>query len=416
MHSIAREKDTPMKLKILISCAIAALFIAGCSGGGGGGTMMQTSPSKSTQSVSVTLDKTAVNSSMAKRNAKFIASSVNDVGYAFSPGGPSADVALNSSNCTDNTCTITINAVPVGTYTLTLTLKDSGTAVGTFTEPNFQVALGSQNSVQAVISPILTGGLAGPSISFSPSPAVFYVDNEGVQTISASVNELDPVGDVICGSTKSVPNWPTLTVSVAGSPPPGLSVPSPTVSTPPACPGWSGNVAIDYNKSDYPNPSVTSAAISVTDGTTATSLPIPFVSLSTSQTSLDIVDASTPQQVTITETNGALAGETGFSVTGCNVSGVTIMTPQAAVRVVQNEASPSPTPSPADVTVSVPNGAFSNGTSDSTESFNVVGAITALDSACTLTFASNVHAALTTSVSLTIAPSVGVTISSKLRK
>lgn len=400
-----------MKLRLLIACAIAATFIAGCSGGGGGSSsILQSSGSGSsmpTQSVSITLDRSSVGSSSLKRNAKFVAASVNDVSYAFVNGSnvtvASGDVALSGSNCVNNVCTISISA-PVGTYTLNLTLKDSGIAVGSGSS-SITVSLGGTNSAAVTINPILTGGSAGPSITVPTTGSVFFVDTEATQTVAATVNELDPVGDIICGTTKSVQNWPGITVSASGSTS-GVSIPSPTVSTPPGCPGGSGNVAIDYQKTQPLSVVVghshalsvalgSSVMITASDGTSSNSVTIPFVSLSNSQTSvLDIIDASTVNNVTITEANGFYASETGFGVTGCGIGG---------------EAP--------DVTMGSAN-SFSKGSSsspNSTQTLTVTGAVTALDSSCTLTIASNVHPALTTSISLSIAPSVGVTISGKMR-
>jgi hypothetical protein len=397
MRVIAWE-NVSMKLRLLIACAIAATFIAGCSGGGGGSSSILQSPaggsSMGTQSVSITLDRSSVGSSSLKRNAKFVAASVNDVSYAFVNGSnvtvASGDVALNSSNCVSSVCTITIAAVPVGTYTLNLTLKDSGIAVGSGSS-SITVALGGTNNATVTISPILTSGSAGPSISIPSSPPVFYVDNESTQTLSATVNELDPVGDIICGSTKSVPIWPVITVSASGSVS-GLSIPSPTVSTPPTCPGASGNVAITYSKQDHPSPTVTSVAISATDGTTTRSVTIPFISLSTSQTTALTITSPTPVPVIITETNGAYAGESAFNLSGCD-------------SYVSTSVS------------SFSQGSTTSGSPDSTATLNITGLATAPDSnTCTLTVASAAHPELTTSLSLSLSPQlISVQISSNRR-
>ena len=416
-----------MQLRLIIACAVAAVFIAGCSGGGNGSSSMLQSPSNPSgggmsQSVTITLDRGAAGTSSAKRNAKFVGAGVNDVSYAFvnslNATVASGDVAL--TNCASNVCTVTISAVPVGTYTLTITLNvvsnGTTTPIGTGTETGFQVSLGGTNKAVIQISPLTSGGLAGPVISIPSSPpAVFYADGESTQKILASVNEVDPVGNPICGSSVPQSSWPGLTVSATPAET-GVSIPLPTMSAPPTCSG--GVVEIDY--SGNPSPVPTSVAISVRDGVKGnptSSVSIPFVSISNNASSpLSIID-TLPQHgyaVTVTEVNGFYAGETGFTVSGCNVTG--LQQPQSRVRAM-NEASPTPTPAPSpDVTVS--GGTFSQGTSlspNSTQTFDIVGAGGAPDSACSLVFTSSAHGALTTSVSLTIAPSVGVTIEGKMR-
>jgi hypothetical protein len=341
-------------------------------------------PSAVGQSVSITLDRSKL-ASAAKRAAKFIGSDADDVNYAFSPSfnGSSADVSL--TNCPNNTCTITIGSVPVGTYTLTLTLKHggaNGTVIGRGVTSGFTVAPGAANNVSITVAPVLTGATAGPTISI-PANSVFFADGTTTnQTVVATVNEVDPEGVAVCGT--SVPNWPALTVS--GTAVTGLTGLPQTISSPPACSSNGSAVTIAYNGNA--SPAATNATIQVSDGQQGNAMPsvsIPFVSLGVSSTdtgftqggsSLKISGStSTSHSITITETNGFYAGETGFTTSSsCNgVVDVSSDTFNAG-----NAASPN-----------------------STQTFRLVGHLKS-SAGCTLTIASNKHSALSSAVSVNL--------------
>jgi hypothetical protein len=379
-------RPTPARLVFaLLICSLAASLLSGCSGGGGGGTVLR--PTSSAQSVSITLDESRL-SNAAKRNPKFVGSDADDLNYAFSPAfsGSTGDVSL--VNCPNNICTITIGSVPIGTYTLTVTLKHggaSGTAVGQGISSPFTVLQGATNNVSIAIAPVLNGASAGPAISV-PQSSVFYADGVTTgQTVVATVIENDPDGVAVCGD---VPNWPTLTVSVPSIS--GLSVVPATISSPPPCSSSGSTVAITYNGNS--NPAATSVAVQASDGekgNAVATVSIPIVELGASSTDKGFTAASssltvsgstsTSHAITITEANGFYAGETGFTASPSSCSGVATITP----------------------------GTFNSGTAsspNSTQTFEITGLLVA-GAGCTLTVASNTHKTLSTSVNVNVASS-----------
>ena len=367
--------------RILVACTIVSV-LAGCSGGGGS-TVPR--PSGASQSVSITLDRSQLASAAAKRNAKFVGSDADDLNYAFSPAfnGSTGDVSL--TNCPNNVCTITLGSVPVGTYTLTVTLKHggaSGTVVGTGVSNQFTVALNATNAVSIAIAPVLSGVSAGPAISI-PANSVLYADGVTTgQTIVATVTENDPEGVAVCGS--SVPNWPT--ISVSGTSVTGLTGLPATISSAPPCSSNGSTVTIAYNGSS--NPGATSVALQASDGqqgNAPASVSIPIVALAVSSTDSGFTQSSSSLNVsgstsnshtiTITETNGFYTGETGFtSSSSCN----------GIVDITSDTFNAGSAASP-----------------NSTQTFRLVGHLKS-SAGCTLTIASTKHPALSTKVSVNL--------------
>jgi hypothetical protein len=365
--------------RILVAGGIATLLLAGCSGGGGGsGPTSRLPASGPVQTVSIAIDANQLTPSSVRR-AKFIGPDADDVNYAFSPSFPGSTADQPLSNCT--VCTITVSSVPVGSYTVTLTLKNggaNGTVVGQGSA-SLNVTLGGANSTTVPINPTLTGTGPGPSIKI-PENSVFYADGETGQSVVATVNELDPAGVAICGP--NLTNWPTLTVS-AVPPVSGLTISGSPIGSAPACTSGGSSpgspVTISYNGNPSPGP--TSAAIQVSDGLghTATG-SIPFVSLTASVLSITVTDTKTQYQLSITETNGYWAGETGFTADPAQHC-------QGVVTVLADKSHGFAPGSPS--------------SPDSTETFDIEGDLDA-NSGCTLVVESNAHPKLTASTTINL--------------
>lgn len=261
----------------LVVFFLVATLLTAC-GGGGGGTA--THPVLTPQAVSVKLDMGEFATSI-KRNPKFVGANIDQVTFDFHPssGSDTTGTFAFPSGCPSDTCTL---LVAPGTYTLTISLdaliSSTQTAIGSGTATGVSVVAGASNSVIVTISPVLSG----PNITVSPTH--FFVDGQNNQTATATVEELDPAGNIIYGSASIVPNWSTLTLSDDSTSTITLSPMS--IASPPAT--ASGNtVTITYN-GQFPGEQ--NLHVTVADGSSNhAQVTIPFVSLSASPSTVTII-------------------------------------------------------------------------------------------------------------------------------
>jgi hypothetical protein len=267
-------------------------------------------------------------SSRNGRSPQYIGAGITSVGYSFTPGPINGSIAL--SNCAQSgsptvyTCMV---GVPANTYALTVTLNAGATVIGTGSASNVAVAPSTSTPVSINITPVL----GGPAIALSGSPTQFYIDGHA-QTVTASMNELDPIGNVITTYYGPVSNFPTLTLTDSGGTTGvTLNAGTTTFSTVPAT--QHGGIAATIAYSGAANTS--SLALQVGDGAHNSSVSIPFLSLTNSAAGNVVpnevifggIGAGHTVTVTVTEsatTGGAATLDTGVTgVTTCSPTDVT---------------------------------------------------------------------------------------------
>jgi hypothetical protein len=278
----------------------------------------------SNAAVNLRLDSSEFGSSGAARNGRspeFIGASVTNVAYSFTPGPIAGTIALStcaqSGTPTVYTCTI---GLPANTYNLSVTLEHNTTAVGTGTASGIAVAPNVSTPISLTISPIN----AGPTLAVSGATTQFYVDGHA-QTISTTLNELDPAGNIITTFYGPVTNYPTLTVTDGGGTT-GASIGTPSYSVVPATQAGSTD-SIGYNGTGV---NATSLTLSVSDGTnTSNTVTIPYVSATTSAPSVQFATTGAGGAQTVTFAEAASSGGSASfdtsvtSGTTCSPSDVT---------------------------------------------------------------------------------------------
>jgi hypothetical protein len=306
---------------------MAASLFAGCSGGANG-VLSSPAPSNANSSaVSLQFRLPAQSQSVsAARNSRapqYIGTDVTNVVYSFTPGPINGNILLSTCAHAGTpvvyTCTI---GVPANTYALTISLDQGGTPVGTGSATGIAVAPSVVTALSLQINPVNSG----PVIAANGTPAQtqFYVDNHA-QTITTTLNEDDPAGDVISTFYGPVTNYPTLTLSDgAGNTGITLNGGTTTFSTAPAA--QTGNSAtVAYNGSAV---NATSLTLSVSDGLghTSNTVTIPYITM-TNNVAGNIQFAGTgggnAQTLHITESQST----NGTATFDANVSSVTTCSP-----------------------------------------------------------------------------------------
>ena len=367
-----------MTLRTLLVGGIAASLLAACSGGAGssGANGTLTVPTQSAVRVEIDASQLQANG----RAAKFVGASVDTVAYSFSPGPITGTLALSSCPATGTpavyTCTI---GLPDNTYSLSLTLKKGSTAVGTATYPSIVVTGSQTTTILATVSPVNSG----PTLAINNGQATqFYADGT-TQTIATTLNELDPVGNIISTFYGPVLNYPTLTITPGGGTA-GVTVNGGALSVataPTTQAGGSANLV--YNGTSLNSSSFT---IKASDGATSTqTITVPFVKLTASTPSVQM---------------SGIGGTTNVTFTEAATTGGTLDTTVSSSSTCANAASFSP-------------GLVTLGSGNALTANAITFTITALSSSpavCTLTVASFIHPTLTSSVTINLPAAAGVTI------
>jgi hypothetical protein len=275
-----------MNLKSLLGSCLAASFLAACSGGagsvapnvgaansGGNGSIGEGIQLKLSAPFSIGA------TNISRRSPKFIGTNVTTIQYTFLPG----PISGSFTNTAPNTFTgCTASGMPVvqtcnviagpGTYSLTVTLLQGSTVVGSGTAAGIVVTSGNVVSAPVSINPINST----PALSIPGTPKAFYNDGT-MQTINLTANELDPAGDIITMYYGPVGNYPNLTFNDAGG--------------------------------------ITNITVTLTSGGNTSQVVIPFISLADNASNptpgnvtFAGIGATNTQQVTVTESTTAASG------------------------------------------------------------------------------------------------------------
>ncbi|MBV8354874.1 MAG: hypothetical protein JO101_06115 [Candidatus Eremiobacteraeota bacterium] len=222
------------------------MAVAGCAGGVKSQLPAQMQNDAALGRVSVTLDATRL--AGVARHRDYIGAGVTSLNYVVEgplpesavsrrpanalPVVASGSVALTSCTQDGSSYMCTLGIPFGGPWQLLITLLAGTTPVGTASISVPTVTQGTLVTVGATVAPVLTGGQAGPSITVtSPSNPVFVQDFT-TQTVTAAVNELDPLGNIITSN----------------------GVPCPAPSVPPAPPPVPGYPSLSVFGADVPNP------------------------------------------------------------------------------------------------------------------------------------------------------------------
>jgi hypothetical protein len=331
-------------LRTVLVWSIAASIFAGCSGGAGSVPTSASHVDTPNAAVSLRLDASQFEHSSTARNGRspsFIGTSVTQLAYSFTPGPIAATIALSTCAVQTGppkvyTCTI---GLPANTYAVTLTLENGATPIGTGSATGIAVAPNATTPLSVNINPINSG----PTLAVTGSPSQFYVDGHA-QTISTSLNELDPAGNIISTYYGPVSNFPTLTLSDSGGTT-GVTLNGGTTTfatVPSTQAGLSASIA--YNGSGA---NATSLGLSVSDGTTpSNTVTIPYISLGASAGSIQFVSTGAGGALTATfsetsSTGGSPVLDTVYTnTTTCAVADVVIspfVTSSLAVPPLTNQ-------------------------------------------------------------------------------
>lgn len=289
-----------MNLRTLLVWGMSACFLAGCSGGTSG---VLGSGTAAAGTAAIRIDTGGLGTLSSSRTPQYVGTNVDTVAYVFSPGNITGSVALNTCPALGSpatyTCTI---SVPPNLYTsLTITLKKAAVTVGSGSATNVSVLSSQTTPVSVTVTPVN----GSPALSV-PAGSQFYVDGHA-QTITATANELDPVGDVITTYYGAVSNYPTLTFSGTNATGVTFNGGSTITAVPSAQTG--GTAPIAYNGSGV-NASSLTATLSDGNALTAVSVTIPYITLAASATPVQLT-ASGSQSFTVTE-NATVGGSVTY--------------------------------------------------------------------------------------------------------
>jgi hypothetical protein len=311
-----------MNFKTLLGSCLAAALLAACSGGGGsvapsGAPVGAGNNNSGTTGIALRINA-GINlgtSSTNRRSADFIGTNVTTIAYTFLPGPISGSFTSSGpgtfTGCTPSgmpivqTCNV---IVPPGTYSSTITLKQGSTIVGSGTAMGIVVTSGNTTPSAVTIAPVNSA----PTLSIPTGPTKFYNDNT-MQTINLSENELDPAGDIITGYYGTVPNYPTLTLTPSGG---TANITLPASNPIMAAPGAGAqngyiNQALTYTGTG----NASSLQLSLSDGTSVSNVTIPFISIANNgnnpgpgNVTFVGIGASNTVQVQVQETTTAASG------------------------------------------------------------------------------------------------------------
>ncbi len=317
-----------MTLWTVLVWSIAASIFAGCSGGAGSGLTSGalTNRDATNSTVSLQLDVSRFQQASTRgRSPQFIGASVNNVAYSFTPGPIAGTIALStcaqSGTPTVYTCTI---GLPANTYNATITLEHGATAVGTGSATGIAISPSTTTPVSININPIN----AGPAIAIATTPTQFYVDGHA-QSFTATVNELDPAGNIITTFYGPVSNYPTLTFNGTGGTAGVTLNGGNTISAAPSAQAGNAAATVAYNGTSA---NANSLGVTVSDGTTpSNTITIPYVTLTPSTASLQFATTGAGGALTLTMTEAASTGGVATldtqvkSTTTCSSTDVTIV-------------------------------------------------------------------------------------------
>jgi hypothetical protein len=391
-----------MNLRTLLGWSLAATLLAACSGGGAGSVSPSSNapanPCANTSCASFTVN-TGIDlgsQSSSRRSPDYVGTNVNTIAYTFNPGAISGSFTSVTpgvfTGCVASGFTQTCNvALAPGTYSLTVTLKQGATTVGSGTNPSVVITSGNVTAAPIQVQPVASA----PALSIPGSPKQFYQDGQ-MQSISLTANELDPASDIITTYYGPVAAYPALTFTHTGS---ATNVTFPaniTVNTPPSAQGGYTGEMLTYTGSGA-NP--TSLVTTLSDGVSTSSVTVPYVSLannaanpSAGQITFSTTGASGNQTFTVTESTTAASGGLDTNLTSSS--------PNCGAHVIV-----SPTLGTNALTVAGPSG-------------TVTYTVTAVDTAlmtCTINVASVQDTNLTTAVTVNFPGTAGVGVSSHSR-
>jgi hypothetical protein len=320
-----------MNLRTLLGWSLAATLLAACSGGGAGSVSPSsnapTDPCANSSCAQVKIN-TGIDlgsQSSSRRGAEYVGTNVNTIAYTFNPGAISGSFTSTApgvfTGCTAAGFTQTCN-VPLapGTYSLTITLKQGATTVGSGTNGSVTITSGNVTAAPVQVQPVASA----PALSIPGTPKQFYLDGQA-QTIALTANELDPAGDIITLFYGPVALYPALAFTHSGG---STNVGFPAniaVNTPPAAQGGYTAENLTYTGGGV---NATSSVVTLSDGVSTSSVTVPFVSIANNASNPsagDITFATTgaggAQTFTVTESTTAASGglDTAFtSSTTCS--------------------------------------------------------------------------------------------------
>ena len=350
----------------LVGWAIAvALFgaavLVGCSGGGSQSPVQSARLGQSAV-LAVTLDSQRVQAAL-ERSAKFIGAGATSIAYSLNPdssnpnGATASSGSLQLSTCANNGTTYSC-AIPASAgnyYSMSLTLKAGTVTLGSGTSNACGPLAVSRRPTTTANCDILAPGavtvtifpiVSAVTLSLPNFSGFFWVDG-GPQGALGAVNELDPVGNSIVGTSTTVPNWETIVVTSSES--------SVTACSPRTYPPYINQP--DYCQLPYsgavPNATPPASVViraGINGGPSAAPVIIPFVQMVASPASPTVLPGATAT-LTVTEYNGATAGETSFNVSTVNQTLAKIRRPNTATGFngppCSGDVTMSPTPGPA---------------------------------------------------------------------
>jgi hypothetical protein len=392
-----------MNLKTLLGSCLAATLLAACSGGGGsvapsGGTAGNANNNPQIpQGIALRVNApfSVGTSNTSRRSPNYIGTNVTTIDYTLLPGPISGSFANSGpqtfTGCSAagspvvQTCDVIVGP---GTYSLTVTLKQGSTVVGSGTTAGIVVTSGNVAAAPVSIDPVNSA----PALSIPGTPTTFYNDGT-LQTIDLTENELDPAGDIITTYYGPVGNYPTLTLTDSGGTT-NVTLPATPISVAPAVQGGNISQALTYTGVG----NATSLSLSLSDGTSTSQVVVPFISIANTaynptpgNVTFSGIGPVNTQQVTVTESTTAASG--GLDTTFGSSS---------SIAPCGTDASFSP-------------GLGANATNIAGPSASVTYTITANDTAittCELDVASSNDPALTTAITLNFPGSVGVGVTS----
>ena len=374
---------------------LTAVVVAGCGGGGNSSAPTQGMLPKAAMGlVNVQLD--ARIPSGVGRKPDYISAGATTLSYSVvTVAGTASPVPVASGSFSlatpgpcagtggSRTCTI---GIPFGNnYQLSLSLKNGTTVLGQGTSSSFNLVLNSPPpTVSIAISPNTAAGTLVIATA-SPAPVVF-LQNGVPQSLTLTVNELDPLGNIISLAGGSVPNWPTVSFSASDG---TVATPAPIASAP-AAPGPTG--VFTYSGGAPSSSPPWSIVLSIADTNSHTaSLTVPVVSMSVA------TPAAASNVYTFTEYNSS-SSSFDVSSTGTGSCGTAVLFNGAAVPSVSTTPFPSVTASP-NVTLQL----------------TVVAAPSALATTCPVTVAAHDYPSVQQTVTVTTGVSLGVGLTDKRR-
>jgi hypothetical protein len=320
-----------MNLRTLLGWSLAATLLAACSGGGGGGSVSPSNGSSAnngdaiTQGVSmrisapIDLGPTSTN----RRAPDFIGTNVTAIGYTFSggAGGPISGTFSSTSPGVFTGCSSNAPATPVvqtcnvglapGTYTVAITLKQGANTIGTGSSGSVSVSSGAIAAFTVDVNPVNFA----PALSIPGTTKQFYNDGTALQTIDLAENETDQAGDIITTYYGPVSNYPSLVLTATAGTTANVTLPggtlgvttAPTISTAPTLqPGYTTE-PLKFAASG--GAGTVSLALQLSDGSTTSSITVPFVSLANNgNITFSGIGSGNPQSFIVTESTTASSG------------------------------------------------------------------------------------------------------------